>query len=121
MFHNDLKLKTTIVNIALFGRELKPDHLEYFRLLTGSLEDKGTGLLLYEPFYDFLKDKVIFREPVRLYSSLAGLKGSTDLLISVGGDGTLLEAVRIVRDSGIAIAGINLGRMGFLSSIQRRY
>jgi NAD+ kinase len=45
------------------------------------------------------------------------LKGQADLLFSVGGDGTMLHSVRLVRDSGIPIAGINLGRMGFLSSI----
>jgi NAD+ kinase len=41
------------------------------------------------------------------------------MLISIGGDGTMLDSVRLVRDSGIPIVGINLGRMGFLSSIPR--
>ncbi len=39
--------------------------------------------------------------------------------IHVGGDGTLLDTVSLVRDSGIPVLGINLGRLGFLSSISR--
>ncbi|MCF8256767.1 MAG: NAD kinase [Flavobacteriales bacterium] len=42
--------------------------------------------------------------------------GSYDMLVSIGGDGTILEAARMVRDSGIPILGINNGRLGFLSS-----
>ena len=40
-----------------------------------------------------------------------------DLVLSVGGDGTFLETVLQVRDSGIPIAGVNAGRMGFLANI----
>lgn len=43
------------------------------------------------------------------------LPPETDLLVTVGGDGTFLEALEIVGDSGIPIAGVNFGRMGFLT------
>jgi len=46
------------------------------------------------------------------------LDKSYDLLISVGGDGTILRAVTYVRDLGIPIVGINTGRLGFLATIQ---
>lgn len=39
----------------------------------------------------------------------------TDLVLSVGGDGTFLSASRCVGDSGIPVLGVNLGRLGFLS------
>jgi NAD+ kinase len=45
------------------------------------------------------------------------LDGSIDCLISLGGDGTMLDAVTLVKDSGIPILGINFGRLGFLASI----
>ena len=107
------------MKIALFGKELDPDQLEYFRILTGALEEKGCKLFIHDLFYQFIKDRISFKLPVQHYSTHEELRNSADMLISVGGDGTLLEAVRMVRDSGIPIAGINLGRMGFLSSIQR--
>ncbi len=43
------------------------------------------------------------------------LPGDTDLLITAGGDGTFLEALQIVKDSGIPIVGVNFGRLGFLT------
>jgi NAD+ kinase len=41
------------------------------------------------------------------------------MLISIGGDGTILRAVTLVRDSGIPILGVNAGRLGFLASVQK--
>jgi NAD+ kinase len=45
------------------------------------------------------------------------LDASIDCLISLGGDGTMLDAVTLVKDSGIPVLGINFGRLGFLASI----
>ncbi len=44
------------------------------------------------------------------------IQGQFDVLVSVGGDGTILESVRKVDRSGIPIFGVNTGRLGFLSS-----
>ena len=43
------------------------------------------------------------------------LKEGTDLVLSVGGDGTFLSAAMLVADTGIPVVGVNLGRLGFLS------
>jgi NAD+ kinase len=107
------------VKIALFGKEFNPDQLGYFRILTEALESRDCKLLIWKPFHDFLKDKITFQQEVAVFSEHTDLQGQADLLFSVGGDGTMLHSVRLVRDSGIPIAGINLGRMGFLSSIPR--
>ena len=53
------------------------------------------------------------------FSNHDDLKGKADMVISIGGDGTLLDTLSVVRDSGIPVLGINLGRLGFLSSISR--
>jgi len=50
-----------------------------------------------------------------VFSMEAGLDKSFDLLISIGGDGTILRAITYIRDLGIPIVGINTGRLGFLS------
>lgn len=39
----------------------------------------------------------------------------TDMLLSVGGDGTFLYSAKLVKDSGIPVVGVNVGRVGFLS------
>jgi len=107
------------VRIALFGKEFNSDQLVHFSLLAEALENRGCKLLVWKPFYEFLKDKFSFSQEVELFNDHSDLKGRADILFSVGGDGTMLHSVRMVRDSGIPIAGINLGRMGFLSSIPR--
>ena len=48
-------------------------------------------------------------------SEASTLQGDTDILLSVGGDGTFLSAARLAADKGIPVAGVNMGRMGFLS------
>lgn len=41
--------------------------------------------------------------------------GDTDMLLSVGGDGTFLSAAKLVAEEGIPVMGVNVGRLGFLS------
>ncbi len=107
------------MRIALFGKEFNTDQLGYFKILMDTLENRGCKLLIWKPFYEFLNDKINLGPGIQLFNDHQDLKGQADLLFSVGGDGTMLHSVQLVRDSGIPIAGINLGRMGFLSSIPR--
>ena len=39
----------------------------------------------------------------------------TDMILSVGGDGTFLSVAHLVADTGVPVIGVNLGRVGFLS------
>lgn len=107
------------MKIALFGKAFKDEHTECFKNLTSVLESKCCKILIWKPFYDFLKDKVQLSEDIGIFANHQELAGNADMLLSFGGDGTILDSVRLVRNSGIPIVGINLGRMGFLSSIQR--
>ncbi|BAV94837.1 NAD(+)/NADH kinase [Ichthyobacterium seriolicida] len=68
---------------------------------------------------DNLKGKKIFSQNTASFSSFEDLKSQIDLLITVGGDGTILKTVDYIRDSGIPIVGINMGRLGFLASIKQ--
>ena len=70
---------------------------------------------------------VVYKSLKDQYAELASLEnvfvGSADLdehidaLISLGGDGTLLDTVCLVRDKQIPVLGINYGRLGFLASL----
>ena len=44
---------------------------------------------------------------------------SADLCLVLGGDGTMLRTLRLTRDLGVPVAGINLGRVGFLAAVAR--
>ena len=49
----------------------------------------------------------------------AGLQTeNTDLILSIGGDGTILRAAHVVISSSIPITGVNLGRLGFMTELR---
>lgn len=62
-------------------------------------------------------EKALVADGNELYSicSREDVRKGTDMVLSVGGDGTFLSASKRVADSGIPILGVNLGRLGFLS------
>src|SRR5438094_7490439 len=54
-----------------------------------------------------------------LFRKLGDLRGQeADLVIACGGDGTLLQTAHRFRGSGIPILGINIGYLGFITSIR---
>jgi NAD+ kinase len=56
--------------------------------------------------------------PAENLESLLPRAESTDLVITVGGDGTILRAVNFTGPAGIPIVGINMGRLGFMTELQ---
>ncbi|MEI6456404.1 MAG: NAD kinase [bacterium] len=107
------------MKIALFGIDVAEDSTPYVRELTGKLEDLCGAIFVYEPFFRLIKGKVDFRKEPVIFKDLEGIRGKVDMVFSIGGDGTILSAVALVRESEIPIMGINLGHLGFLSSISR--
>jgi NAD+ kinase len=75
---------------------------------------------IYEPLFDSLQKETGLR-PVSagMFRSYEDLPRDLDFMFSLGGDGTLLETVNLVRDSGIPVLGVNIGRLGFLSYISQ--
>ncbi len=107
------------MNVAIFGKIVPSPFLEYVQDLISKLENVGCRLLIYDPYFELIKDKISFKSRVEVFKTHHELINSVDYLFSIGGDGTLLDTITLVRDSGIPILGINLGRLGFLSSISK--
>ncbi len=107
------------MNIALFGKNDTDASVPHIQELADALNHLGWNILFYEPFYASLKGRIRFTAEPQLFSNADGIANRADFLFSIGGDGTILDAVRLAGDSGIPITGINLGRLGFLSSIQK--
>jgi NAD+ kinase len=102
--------------IALFGKTIQREHIQHVQLLADALAVRNCGIMVYRQFYEDTCSLVGYTAP-DLFDSYLDINGKADFLISVGGDGTMLEAMTLVRDTGIPVMGINLGRLGFLSSI----
>lgn len=106
------------MNIAIYGKVFNSDMKTAVQELFAQLEKHGATLFIEEDFTAFLAGKITFQNSFSSFVAEEIHQLNIDLLFSVGGDGTILEAVSIIKDSGIPILGINTGRLGFLSSIQ---
>lgn len=107
------------MKVAVFGRMFTEDRFSYMQLLIDKLQNEGVSILIFDEFYEFIKTGVVIAQPVITFNKQTNLTGMVDYLISVGGDGTMLDAITYIANSGIPVMGINLGRMGFLSAIHR--
>jgi len=107
------------MKIAIYGREFNNSVLPYVQEVFNVLESSQTPILVYQKYLDFIKDKIKLPSSIRVFSGHTELLGEAEVLVSLGGDGTLLDTLALVRDSGIPVIGINFGRLGFLASINK--
>lgn len=112
-------MKREKMKIALFGKSPDEASMPYIQQVISKLEHISAEVYIYEPFLEIIKPIVKFSLPYYTFNTHKDLINKVDYLISVGGDGTFLDTVTLVRDSGIPILGINLGRLGFLSSVSK--
>ena len=87
--------------------------IDYSIKVINFLKSKGIKLYLHK---DLMKSTLI-RNIGKEFSEFDELNENVDFLISIGGDGSMLKAVTIVKDTNIPIIGINTGRLGFLTSL----
>ncbi len=107
------------LKVAIYGRNFQDSFIPFIQDLFNTLNLYNWEYSIYEPFYNFLKERLVINDNVLLYKTHSDLDKGTDFLISIGGDGTFLETVHVIRNSSIPILGINTGRLGFLASTQK--
>ena len=76
-------------------------------------------MVIEAAFLKILCNEQILKKEYATFETHSDLDISFDLMISIGGDGTILRAATFVRGSGIPILGINAGRLGFLAKVQK--
>jgi NAD+ kinase len=104
---------------AVYSRVLEPGQHKEVQLFFDELEKEKIEPVIFRQFYHEIKDHIKLPKSVSLFSKAADLSEEIDFVISLGGDGTLLDTATLVRNKNIPIAGINFGRLGFLASIGR--
>lgn len=107
------------MKVAIYGRSTSDNLSEHIQLLFNKLAEHSAEVYVYKPFYDFIGQKLSIPSGVKFFSSHGDIRGVADYMLSVGGDGTFLEAVSFIRDSKIPILGINTGRLGFLANVAK--
>ncbi len=107
------------MKVAIYTRIIDNDEQHEVQHLFDELRQQHIEPVIYQPFYE--KNQSVFQFPpnVSVFRDSSDLNKSIDFLISLGGDGTLLDTVTLVRDKDIPVLGVNFGRLGFLASIGR--
>ncbi len=104
------------MKLAIFGRTLPKQFEPFIKQLFKVLNAYQIERVVHKKFQKVLEEKGIASDNPT-FSSPDDVRGNVDYLLSIGGDGSLLESATLVGDSGVPILGINTGRLGFLSSV----
>ncbi len=108
------------MKIAIYGKKFNADFDPFFVEIISSLASNNVEISIYKLFYESLPVKIKEKfKNFQFFSSSIDLQKDVEVLMSIGGDGTFLDSVTFVQNSGIPIAGINSGRLGFLANISR--
>ncbi len=106
------------MTIAIYARSTKDNQALYIEQIHNLLKKEGVEVIVHEPYYNYLRQQG-FSLTLNTFSSSEDLISKAFYIISLGGDGTLLETVALVRKSGIPILGVNTGRLGFLATVNK--
>ena len=109
--------KFNIMKIAIYSRGMENDQLQDINLLLDELVSYGAEPVFFQDFFNQFYSAIDIPVSYSTFNSTDKLNPDIDCLISLGGDGTLLDTVTLVKDSGIPVLGINYGRLGFLANI----
>jgi NAD+ kinase len=108
------------MKVAIYSRGFDEEHTEHLFILLQELFRFNIEATVHAGLLDYLQKKsLIVEHKLSIFNTYHDLDESIGCLISLGGDGTLLDTVTLVRDKNIPVMGINFGRLGFLASIGR--
>lgn len=104
------------MKIAIIGKPLDDSTLPFVQALLDDLVSRQTEILIAESFHSSLSSRLRLPEIIAIFQRGDSLRG-VQFILSIGGDGTLLDTVTYVGSLQIPILGINTGRLGFLATI----
>ncbi len=105
------------MKVAIYSRVMDWEHRMEVQELFDELAKQKITPVIYRPYYDQIADGIKIAAAMGTFNHESELDKSIEFLISLGGDGTLLDTVTMVRNKNIPVLGINFGRLGFLASI----
>lgn len=106
------------MHVAIYSRVLKEKDIPYVQEVFDNMHKMGMQPYVHGAYFTQIKDHIHFPSPTDVFEDYGDLlRQEIDSMITLGGDGTILDAVTLVRDSDIPMMGINLGRLGFLANI----
>lgn len=104
---------------AVYSRVFEDEQTKDVQLFFNELVAQKIEPVIYRDFFEQIKNKIDLPATTTIFSDSVDLTEETEFIISLGGDGTLLDTITMIKDKPVAIMGINFGRLGFLASIGR--
>lgn len=108
------------MRVLVFGKQFKEkDHLQAQEVFD-ALQSEGIEISVFEPYLHDIEHRLKLPADCEAFYGYKQFSTQTiDVVMVLGGDGTMLAATTLVRGSGVPMLGINLGRLGFLASIEK--
>jgi NAD+ kinase len=107
------------LKVAIYSRGLESTQQKDVQLFFDELDKERIIPVVFEPFLKQINPYISLPASVETFAGTEDLTEEIDFFISLGGDGTLLDTVTLVRNKRVPVVGINFGRLGFLAGIGR--
>jgi NAD+ kinase len=107
------------MKIAIYGQYYQNSTEPIIKDIFVFFNKRNIEIVIESNFLALIQEKKIIEKEYKTFCSHSELDSSFDMLLSIGGDGTILRAAALVRNSGIPILGINAGRLGFLATVPK--
>ena len=107
------------MTIAVFARNTPDNSPDFISLLHKKLKQANVELIIFKDYYEWLKENYSFDIKLPVFDCCDDFSAKANVMISLGGDGTMLETLRFVKDKMIPVLGVNTGRLGFLASVSK--
>lgn len=110
------------MRVLVFGKQFKEKDQAFVQALLDVLVEEGVDISIYTNYLNDIRATVKVPPKAEAFDKYEDFRAQRiDFAIVLGGDGTMLAAVTLVRDAGVPMLGINLGRMGFLATIDKQH
>ena len=107
-----------MIKVAIYGEILDKKHHQAIQLFFEQMHIFKIVCVIFEKYKEIISPFVSFNDDVKTFGNKSELQTfNVDYLISIGGDGTMLNSFRLIFNTKIPVFGINTGRLGFLSNI----
>mgnify|MGYP006072640869 CR=1 FL=1 len=107
------------MKIAIYGHYFSQDAEKYIEKLLDALKLKNSEVHIEERFLKLIQSSLDTSVDYKTYNNHSDLDSSFDCMFTLGGDGTVLRSIMYLRDSNIPVIGVNIGRLGFLATVNK--
>lgn len=105
------------MKIAIYGIRIDESHQNDIQVLFDELIGINAELIIHERLQkEVMQSGLSIPAKYEVFATHHELTDEVDFMLSIGGDGTFLDTISLIRRKNIPILGINTGRLGFLSN-----